>query len=49
MPIFEKKYGAIVLASMSAPVMFSSQKRVRSPRHEWANIPLVTFERNMVY
>ena len=29
MPLFEKKYSAIVLASMSAPVTFSSQRRVR--------------------
>ena len=29
MPLFEKKYSVIVLASMSAPVTFSSQRRVR--------------------
>lgn len=29
-PLFEKKYNAIVLASMSAPVTFSSQRRVRT-------------------
>lgn len=29
-PLFEKKYSAIVLASMSAPVTFSWQRRVRT-------------------